>query len=483
MVQPKLVRPRLGDVPHPRQRLVPALLNHLQEPHLHSRHREVRHLELDHHRRLLLPRAVVLQSAHAGQRKLCPHLDNLLTRHALDLPQHRLLLRRVRHAPERSLHLRRRRVPRHRELHLHARRVEPGFELRSELDAVFNPRPRRPRHLRLHPYQRLDRRGDPVVHQVELAVGRDERDGPVALEPRQPHALVKLDILELHALTPRALVLRLEHNLIVQPELALGHPAQLRAHPQRSVHLGVHHRPVRVDHTDAALDHIQENLVFLVPESLRSPRHRVGDRHRSLWRVQLVRADGDELAQDLSLGELRVPVVHDLVQELVDDHEVVSNGLLLELFEVVREDVHESVEECHERHRVGVRARQGQEVEVAVLYVHEGRLDVCVVDYRLEVRLGLGVVHDGDEPLHHGRVGVAAPVPHEQCLEIAVQNVQRGAHRGVLGLSERRHPRLVSLNPSALIIARPKDDDHRVNPEVPAVMPVPSSRRRRPVSY
>ena len=37
-----------------------------------------------------------------------------------------------------------------------------------------------------------------VVHEVEFAVGRDEGNGAVVLEPRQPHALVELDVLQLH---------------------------------------------------------------------------------------------------------------------------------------------------------------------------------------------------------------------------------------------------------------------------------------------
>ena len=39
-----------------------------------------------------------------------------------------------------------------------------------------------------------------VVHEVELAVGGDEADGAVVLEARQPHALVELDVLQLHRL-------------------------------------------------------------------------------------------------------------------------------------------------------------------------------------------------------------------------------------------------------------------------------------------
>ena len=40
-----------------------------------------------------------------------------------------------------------------------------------------------------------------VGHELKLAVGGDEGDGAVVLEAGQAHALVELDVLELHRLT------------------------------------------------------------------------------------------------------------------------------------------------------------------------------------------------------------------------------------------------------------------------------------------
>ena len=51
------------------------------------------------------------------------------------------------------------------------------------------------------------------------------------------------------------------------------------------------------------------------------------------------------LLQYLALGRLREPEVHHLVQQLVDDDEVIPDGLLLELLEVLDEYLDDAVEE------------------------------------------------------------------------------------------------------------------------------------------
>lgn len=39
---------------------------------------------------------------------------------------------------------------------------------------------------------------EPIGHELELSVRRDERDGAVVLEAREANTLVELDVLELH---------------------------------------------------------------------------------------------------------------------------------------------------------------------------------------------------------------------------------------------------------------------------------------------
>jgi hypothetical protein len=48
--------------------------------------------------------------------------------------------------------------------------------------------------------ERLDVGGQPVRHELKVAVRRDKRDGAVCLKARQTHTLVELDILELNRL-------------------------------------------------------------------------------------------------------------------------------------------------------------------------------------------------------------------------------------------------------------------------------------------
>lgn len=51
------------------------------------------------------------------------------------------------------------------------------------------------------------------AHEVEGAVGRDERDGPIVLKARQPHALVELHVLQVDRLVLPAAPLRIKQHL------------------------------------------------------------------------------------------------------------------------------------------------------------------------------------------------------------------------------------------------------------------------------
>ena len=53
----------------------------------------------------------------------------------------------------------------------------------------------------------------------------------------------------------------------------------------------------------------------------------------------------DALLENLALRCLRITEIHHLIHELVDDDKVVTDGLLLELFEVFDKDGDKAVEE------------------------------------------------------------------------------------------------------------------------------------------
>ena len=70
--------------------------------------------------------------------------------------------------------------------------------------------------------------------------------------------------------------------------------------------------------------------------------------------------------QDLRFCGLRIPKVHHLVKQLVDDDKVVADGFFFQLFEILGEDFDDFVEEQQDLGGVGVAFCESEEVEVVV---------------------------------------------------------------------------------------------------------------------
>ncbi len=104
-------------------------------------------------------------------------------RERLDGPDDATLLRDVLDGPDGRLELGRVGVGRHGNVDLDVVGRGPPLELGLGLDHVLDPRVRMALNDRLDPNQRLHVRVEAVRHQLKLAIGRDERDGPVVLEP------------------------------------------------------------------------------------------------------------------------------------------------------------------------------------------------------------------------------------------------------------------------------------------------------------
>lgn len=86
------------------------------------------------------------------------------------------------------------------------------------------------------------------------------------------------------------------------------------------------------------LDDIEEDFVLAIFESLRAPRDSVGDSHRGArGHFELVAFLGDELLQDFAVRRLWVAKVHEFIEQLVHNDEIVTNTLLLKLLEVLLE--------------------------------------------------------------------------------------------------------------------------------------------------
>ena len=116
------------------------------------------------------------------------------------------------------------------------------------------------------------------------------------------------------------------------------------------------------EHVDA-FDDIEKDFVLAVSDALCSPRNGIRDGHRGTgldlefvgllsdvsevkkWEEIRDAQDGYGLLENLALCCLWIAKVHHLVHELVNDDEIVSDALLLELLEVFDEHWDETVKE------------------------------------------------------------------------------------------------------------------------------------------
>lgn len=86
----------------------------------------------------------------------------------------------------------------------------------AHLEHVLYSTPRVALDDALDPNEWFHLRVQAVTHELELAVGRDERYRAVILKAREPNALVEFHILHLDGLATRCPTRCLEHDLVVQ---------------------------------------------------------------------------------------------------------------------------------------------------------------------------------------------------------------------------------------------------------------------------
>lgn len=82
----------------------------------------------------------------------------------------------------------------------------PALELSFDFDDVFDTAAAVRLNQSLCPDERFHLGIQPVAHELEFAVGRNERNRPVVLEPCQPHTLVKLDVFHFYRFSTRCCV-------------------------------------------------------------------------------------------------------------------------------------------------------------------------------------------------------------------------------------------------------------------------------------
>ena len=361
ILNPVLERACLGEVSDPLDGLVVALLDDLQVADLQARRGVHRHAEVHRDGRTrprLLLRRVRADALHLGG-----EVELRASREAADLPQDGVVLRDVLGTPGGDDDLARRGVARDGDDDLDVvgelLRAEAGADGDAEVVA------RVVRAELLDVVEHLERQADAlrraVLHELELALGRDERDDAVGVELRQRDALVEAEVLDGDAVRPvcgRASAARVggkHQRLVVHPDRALGHPAQLHLQDDLSGDVGAHDRPLRRHDEVDRLDDVDEDLVLAVCGARVAPRDRAGRLRRDLAEPLLRLVDRLRLAQLDERGEhlfgavLRIAVVEDLVEDLVNQHEVAVDARLVDGREVRLEDVDDRVKELFDR--------------------------------------------------------------------------------------------------------------------------------------
>ncbi|GIX62848.1 cob(I)yrinic acid a,c-diamide adenosyltransferase [Babesia caballi] len=396
---PYLVVAVLRDVPDPRQRLVTAALVDAQVLHRYPRDGEVGDLELHLHGTLRERLAVVV--GDRGQPAARVERELLLALELLDAPHNHVAIRQVLGRADGGLERRALHVRRHRNVELHVLGDGLGLELRNRADREVDARGGLVVHQDVAREERLDVTVDAICHELELAVRRDEGDGPVRLEALQLDALVELYVLHVDGFhvvgaaggdaagggsaTRRR---HLEHRLVVHAQKHLRHAREVGLHFEAAADLRAEHRSRHGDHDVQALHHVEEYLVLLVLDPLPAPRDGVGHGRGRPDGVggQLVEAVANALPEDADFRGLRVAVVEHLVEQLVYDDEVLADALLPQGLEVALQDLDEAVEEGEHHGDVVVGRGRGQEVHVVVQHPAEGA-SVAVVHRPDRVRL------------------------------------------------------------------------------------------------
>ena len=262
-------------VPHPFHAAVIALLKDLQIPHQQPRTREHEQTELQTQR---WPRPRLLRR-HGTQLRLRTEHKLLLPAEPRNLPHDIVMLRFVLGLALTHPLGRLGRVEWCRDPHDHVRGEKLGPIVRPDGNTVLDLALTDLVHDRVHLERQVHVLRGPVPHQLELAVGRDEGDHPLAIELAQLHALVELAILETDAARGRfrrlrALAVagregeavRVEQEAVVEAELAVRHPGQVGPHDDLAGYVGPEHCAGGGHEQVHILDDVHEGFVLPVAE-------------------------------------------------------------------------------------------------------------------------------------------------------------------------------------------------------------------------
>lgn len=64
---------------------------------------------------------------------------------------------------------------------------------------------------------------------------------------------------------------------------------------------------------------------------------------------------------------MRIAIVHHFIEELINNDEVITDGLFLDVLEVAFEDIDEGMEECEDHDCIVIFLGDGDQVEIVML--------------------------------------------------------------------------------------------------------------------
>lgn len=122
------------------------------------------------------------------------------------------------------------------------------------------------------------------------------------------------------------------------------------------------------------------------------------------------------------------------IQQLVDQHEVVLDGLLVKLAKVPLSQLDQPVEELKDQRGIGVALGDGHQVDVFVLDMAKGR-----ASERQDGRPHLGVGDDLDaKDVGKARPAVVAKGAEDEVFALLIEDEHAGEHRGGARTKKRK---------------------------------------------
>jgi len=223
-------------------------------------------------------------------------------------------------------------------------------------------------------------------------------------------------------------------DLVIDAKFAFGHAAQVGLHEYATGDVCRQHLSLGRHEQVDVLQHVEEQLVTTILYAFATPADLAGDLGRDLHLLLLtLRLDAhlrNERLEYARVAVLRIPKVEYLVEQLVDEHKVVLDVLLVDLAEVRLHDLREPYEKLEYHGTVDVLLSDGGQPNVGPADVKE-RSARDVGDRRADLLARVYDVHA--ERVHGVAADVIAVHPRYQHFALVVVHEQTADHGDVCG--------------------------------------------------